>query len=890
MTSRSASGVSGLGGSAGTDISLPSTPSQVTVSGRGTFSSMQFTINQTKDLVNQAVSVTWSGGTPTGSTTGGAFDGQFNNDFVQIFQCWGDPDTATVPSNPGPSTEGCEFGAEADPNVHPYPSDTAGFLTYSRVLAWDGWAGYAKYANLATSDPSKAYLDPNFGTGGLKAVVDPFDAVDGTTVPASVDHSYSAQPPPFPAHDTNPYFNHNDTNEIDFARTSGDGTGHEIFTVDTGLEAPGLGCGQLVQAHSDGSTSVPQCWLVIVPRGTAAQEDATADNTALMHQVVNSSPLSPSAWQNRIAIPLDFRSVGSSCSFGAQVRRIDGSELAAPAAASWQPALCGANSGSEFSYAGLPDDRDRDLIQAATSSGAGLAVFSRPIDPTLIDPSNPVVYAPLTLSGVVVAFNVERAPKVDNTGHFPTDEEPIAGERVTKINLTPRLVAKLLTESYRGQFVAMGATPPTGYSWLAKNPVTLIDDPDFLQYNPEFTELSAPNGRDSGNLVVEQPSSDSANEVWQWILADPEAKAWLDGQPDAWGMKVNPFYSPASAINPGEFAKSDPYCAQTNADLTVDGKVARNLCFLDWAPYVLSMHDAAAATRSTNTGAKTVFNPGASSPDLAWGADGPLTQGAYSVLSITDSADAARFGLQTAMLSRAGDDGTARQFVAADSTGLLSGEQAMTPSSVAEVLQGDPSTPNTGAYPLTMLTYAAVFPQNLDGAARTDYSKFVAFAAGTGQVSGLGIGNLPPGYAPLPAQLVSQAQAAAATILNPPAPPGSSTTTTSPPPAPSPPPPAPSPPPPAPAPAPAPAPPTVSPPPTVHTTPPPAPPVLVAASPASRPSASVPAPPTATLEPVAHTVPIGVGLVRFAVPFGLCAGLAAGAAAEVVGRRRRSAS
>ena len=26
-------------------------------------------------------------------------------------------------------------------------------------------------------------------------------------------------------------------------------------------------------------------------------------------------------------------------------------------------------------------------------------------------------------------------------------------------------------------------------------------------------------------------NSDAAQQVWEWILADPEAKAWLDGSP-----------------------------------------------------------------------------------------------------------------------------------------------------------------------------------------------------------------------------------------------------------------------------------------------------------------------------------------------------------------------
>ena len=61
--------------------------------------------------------------------------------------------------------------------------------------------------------------------------------------------------------------------------------------------------------------------------------------------------------------------------------------------------------------------------------------------------------------------------------------------------------------------------------------------------------------------------------LWNWVLADPEAHAWLNGQPDQWGMKVNPIYSTNPSVNPSgvafgtpvpeSFPKSDPYCQNT---------------------------------------------------------------------------------------------------------------------------------------------------------------------------------------------------------------------------------------------------------------------------------------------------------------------------------------
>jgi hypothetical protein len=93
----------------------------------------------------------------------------------------------------------------------------------------------------------------------------------------------------------------------------------------------------------------------------------------------------------------------------------------------------------------------------------------------------------------------------------------------------------------------------------------------------------------------------------------------------------------------------------------------------------------------------------------------------------------------------------------------------MSASAVPGVLQPDPTTDATGAYPLTMLTYGAVAPEGLSATSRAEYAAFIDYAVGAGQVSGDGPGQLPAGYVPLPAALKSQATAAAAAILNPPA-------------------------------------------------------------------------------------------------------------------------
>ncbi len=168
-----------------------------------------------------------------------------------------------------------------------------------------------------------------------------------------------------------------------------------------------------------------------------------------------------------------------------------------------------------------------------------------------------------------------------------------------------------------------------------------------------------------------------------------------------------------------------------------------------------------------NDGAKTTFNL-AQSPQNVWGSNGPQPSGTHFILCITDTVSAARFGLQTAELSAAGDDGPDPTFVAPDTSDLQAGEKAMSPSPTSGVLEPNPSSTATGAYPLTMLTYAATRPETLSASQRALYAEFLTYATGTGQTPGFSPGQLPAGYVPLPSGLVSQDATAEATILNPP--------------------------------------------------------------------------------------------------------------------------
>ena len=178
---------------------------------------------------------------------------------------------------------------------------------------------------------------------------------------------------------------------------------------------------------------------------------------------------------------------------------------------------------------------------------------------------------------------------------------------------TPRLVAKLLTQSYTAQ---VNIIEQPGYDWDDLNPIGLHRDPDFLRFNPEFAELQVFDGRLFSGLQLPAGTSDAARQVWEWILADPEAAEWLSGQPDQWDMRVNPRYATVAEKNssgfpfgdptPELFPKSDPYCYQAPS---TGSFTPPQLCGTDWMPYARSFDEAALRVRAAADFARIAPNP-----------------------------------------------------------------------------------------------------------------------------------------------------------------------------------------------------------------------------------------------------------------------------------------
>ena len=111
---------------------------------------------------------------------------------------------------------------------------------------------------------------------------------------------------------------------------------------------------------------------------------------------------------------------------------------------SWQPQLCTLENGAPFV---LRDANEADaLVDASRTTSTALAITTRPLDVALTAyTADPVVYAPLAFGAVTVSFSIDRNPSSTSA---TADQLSRARLPMTAMNLTPRLLAKLLTASY----------------------------------------------------------------------------------------------------------------------------------------------------------------------------------------------------------------------------------------------------------------------------------------------------------------------------------------------------------------------------------------------------------------------------------------------------------
>lgn len=670
------------------------------------FKDLQVTVSQTRDLTDQGLLVSWKGGKPT-SPSGAA------SNFLQIMQCW------AAPGATGPTQEQCQWGA---PNGS--VAKQTGTATSTRALMSGDDA-----------DPDQVVdSSVTHAPFGLPAShLFPFWSV-GDTRRANLGwtNDPDAQPP----------FGSAQSNEVTYARTAENGEGQSIVSLQSSLNAPYLGCGNPALTKAGYS-----CWIVVVPRGefnvSGARADAHDDSLPQNPQYVAGSPLSTSAWRNRIQVKLSFTPIGASCNLGDNEIPTAGTELVAAAFASWQSSLC--TQKVTLGYSQIGDGQARSSL---LSGGTPLSFVGTPADPSTAGDAT-IEYAPVATSGLVISYLIDK-----NYSDDPKNPDIGAnGTLVTDLRLTPLLVAKLLTQSYLNDVPGYGKN-----SAIRKdNPFSIRKDKEFLALNPDFkyfydNENIAPDG-----LIVPFGDTDAAKAVWAWLRSDSAARSFLRGEPDPWGTTINPAYLDLDLDTDttiSSFPKADPAMFRTG-DAPDPGYGT-----IDLRPYSANLADGGLRAVTANAGSKVIWDSTRVPPQFT--TSGAQVPGSRFELAITTSQAASLYGLPTASLVRDATSTDAGVTATAEAMDKQVAKRVAT--DVPGVYTIDPMRSAAGGYPLTVQTYAAVNVCAASTAELTAYAKLLDHAGGAGQTTGTTLGQLPPGYAPLGEADRARARAVAADL------------------------------------------------------------------------------------------------------------------------------
>jgi hypothetical protein len=706
---------------------------------------ISLSVSQTANLQGrQEIGVSWSGAHPTGGIVAdpNSIAGQDEEYPMVLLECRG---TASGAAQATPET--CwtqDWGSRYQDSF----TDNADGSWPSYRLDHDASTPGAAQVGVPSTLPPGAFGDcQSEETGSFAAPVQywvPWVAADGTVYDGGLG-GVCGEPPEA----TNVGGSALPSNET-YGVTHLDGTGSAEFDIFNSSENATLGCSQTVA-----------CSLVAVPimgincdsdlvgsSPTPADQSAVADceqtgfyqpgasqagqgNSLNEPTVSGSLWWSPSNWQNRIAVPLTFAPPQDACSLVNSGNEVDvyGSELMIQATSQWEPNFC-LRATNNFSFIHVPEGEPEARNDVAT--GAAKAAFTSYAQSGGYGQS--VVNAPVGVTGFTIAFTIDGSD----------------GDPIDTLKLTPLLLAKLLTNSYPDLSQNQGGDPA-----LARNPLNITQDPEFIALNPGIPQLGAGSAA-AAELTSISEDSDVIEALTTYVNDDPAARAFLNGTPDTSmsgeNMIVNPAYKGIqlpvnqwpllSTYQSTSFDNSETVnnCLQATPE-AFDTLLAAPLGNLE------DISEGMQFNKANSTLNCTPNQPGVPNSLVA---NGTQTPGHYFMVGITPLADDDRYDLQTAALQT-----TPGTFVAPNNTTLQAATNLLQPDQLSGTWPVPynqlESAVGAAGYPGTMVVYAAVPTSGLPAAAAADLSALLTFAAGAGQTPGEGVGQLPPGYLPITA-------------------------------------------------------------------------------------------------------------------------------------------
>ncbi len=324
-------------------------------------------------------------------------------------------------------------------------------------------------------------------------------------------------------------------------------------------------------------------------------------------------------------------------------------------------------------------------------------------------------------------------------------DSPVTGQPVTKLKLDPRLVAKLITQSYNFQNEGCGGRGQGSGgigcdSAVDGNPISLFADPEFKRLNPHVQPAAAFGGAFQ-IPTVESGHSDMTWQLTRWIADNKPAAGFMTGQFDQWGMHVNTAYL-------GLKYPLDSFTGQDNYPV-----IAHR-----YSPDFPLNSVVQLQAENTDNGTDWEVDPTTGN----FPRDPIETPGERALFAIVDEGSAAAFRFPVAEILN--DKG---RYVAPTTKSMTAALSSMVATGTNHVTQQvNFAKQKADAYPLTMIIYAMVPTSGTSAKKATAIARFLDFVAGPGQHPGLDVGELPPGFVPLTAQLKDETLHAATLVGN----------------------------------------------------------------------------------------------------------------------------
>jgi hypothetical protein len=689
----------------------------------------------------QGINVDWTGAHPTGGLVGDQNSGLAGQQEypVVLMECRGvDSSSIAVAQRLTPETCWTHTPAERNQNTQAF-----NFPSY-RLDRYATTADRGSFVGVPSPIPSACASYTN----GIQHWI-PFRAADkkiyyggplgcAGMAPEAVNFESSLQP-----------------SNTTYGATDTSGNGSAKFIISTAETNASLGC----------SDKVP-CSLVIIPimgiscdpAANGLPQDVQDKASAICSATGQYAPgeynpgtidgedlavsgylwWSASNWRNRISVPLNFAPPANICGLVSKTAPlyVYGSEMMSQATEQWSPHFCLDPKLFKLQHVQTAEPQAKNLlangsVEAALQGAPPQSPFGRP-----------VVQAPVALTGFAITYAID-----DHSGH-----------EFKKLKMTPRLLAKLLTESYAGLSKVQADDPQ-----LSNNPISMAVDPEFRALNPGPPN-PAYNTAPAATLFTVSSDSDVIWALTSYINSDPEARAWLNGQADPWGMVVNPAYKKIKLPVTG-WPLLDTF--HSGSLYTADGNPCLNANPVPILPLIAApVAQMAVVTLNMQFGIANsqivCQNAGQINEKLV--ATGRENPGQRFIVGLTSLADAERYQLDSAALlthvaSNAPvkfTDATGRTFVTPNDASLRAAAGMLKPNDTIGTWpipyqQMRTGAAGAGAYPGTMLMSLDVPTSGLPTKDAQRYAQVLRFAAGPGQVRGSGNGQLPLGYLPMTA-------------------------------------------------------------------------------------------------------------------------------------------